>query len=340
MKKSKFVFKVLFGFCLVFILIVIYFYRDYKINENTKTSNIDFNIEKKEIVLLRISHGMSTRSIAKMFKSKKLIKNELYFLIFIKLTHNEENLKAGVYEFDRNVSLREIVDKLINGKERFTSVNIPEGFNSYDIVERLVKKGLGKKEKFLEIIAKNKLEGYLFPDTYFFSDANDEKAILEKMTKNFENKTKDLFNKNNNLNMKKQDIVILASIIEKEAVLDRERAIIASVFYNRIKKNIPLQSCATVQYIIQERTGERKSRLFYSDLKIDSDCNTYVNKGLPKKPICSPGLKSLEAAINPVNTKYLFFVRNIKKDGTHIFSEKYNDHVLAKKENIIYKKEE
>jgi UPF0755 protein len=335
MKKIKVVLKIVFLFLLFFILIGIYFYRDYKINENYKTSNIDFNTGQKEIVSLRISHGMSTRSIAKMLKSKKLIKNELYFLIFIKLTNNEENLKAGVYEFDSNVSLKEIVNKLINGKERFISINIPEGFNSYDIVERLEEKGLGKKEKFLEIIEKNNLEGYLYPDTYFFSDANDEKAILEKMTKNFENKTKQLFNKNNNLKMKKKDIIILASIIEKEAVLDRERSIIASVFYNRIKKNIPLQSCATVQYIIQGRTGERKKRLFYSDLRIKSDCNTYRNKGLPKKPICSPGFKSIEAAINPSTTNYLFFVRNIKRDGTHIFSATYQEHVLAKKTNII-----
>ena len=135
---------------------------------------------------------------------------------------------------------------------------------------------------------------------------------------------------NSTSKLSKAEIIILASIIEKEAKLDSERPKIASVFYNRLCTGKTLQSCATVQYALDEH----KDRLHYNDLKINSPYNTYKTKGLPPTPICSPGLNSIKAAIAPSNTKYLFFVKNNTNDGSHTFSEKYEDHVKAKEKNI------
>ncbi len=292
----------------------------------------NFNKINDNIVMLEIKNGMSVNSIAKILKEKNLIKSPFYFKLLIKLYHSEKSLMAGVYEFSYKDSYREIIDKLRKGREKNILVNIPEGFDKFDIAERLSSYNLGKKDTFLKIIDERNLEGYLYPDTYFFIKSMSEETIINKMYEEFLYKTKNLFTND----MDRQKIMILASIIEKEAKIDEERDLISSVFYNRLKKNILLQSCATVQYAIKMKTGKIKSRLLYKDLEIESEYNTYKNLGLPKGPICSPGIKSIIASINPKETDFLFFLTNKKHDGSHIFSKTIAEHEKAKKINIVY----
>ncbi|MDR0675609.1 MAG: endolytic transglycosylase MltG [Elusimicrobiota bacterium] len=316
--------------CIVAMFLILIILSAYKlISSNMQSSDIK-NIE------IQIKSGLSTKKIANILKSNNLIKNESLFVGLIKLLNYDGKLKSGTYKFSKNTGIINIIRELKLGRDSFVKVNIPEGFNRFDIALRLENLGIGKKETYLKIIEMKNLEGHLYPDTYFFSETSKEEEVIEKMEKTFRNKTDNLFLeaetkgilKNNKFS--KQEILTMASIIEKEAVLDRERAIIASVFYNRLKKNIALQSCATVQYAIQEKTGIRKKRLLYKDLEINSEYNTYKNIGLPKNPICSPSLKSIKAALYPADTNYLFFVLSDKNDDSHVFSTKFRDHVIAK----------
>ena len=208
-----------------------------------------------------------------------------------------------------------------------------------DNVKELVKKGLFiSKERFMQlassrdILAKfkitgNSAEGYLFPDTYTVPVGYPDEKILELMVEHFFEKTAELKGFPDDP-VKRQRLVILASIVEREAKVVNERPLIAAVFNNRLKQNLPLQSCATVQYLFDPP----KKRLFFQDLEKQSPYNTYRNPGLPYGPISNPGLSSLGAALNPANTDYLFFV--VKGDGEHHFSNNYKEHMKAKREFV------
>lgn len=171
----------------------------------------------------------------------------------------------------------------------------------------------------------------MYPSTYYFDENEKPKDILKQMIKLFEkNYTEELKKQQNKRNMTLQEVVNLASIIEKEAVLDEDRPLIASVFYNRLDKDMPLQSDATLQYSFKKR----KKRMTYKDLKIDSPYNTYIRKGLPPTPIASPSIKSIKAVLNPSDTEYLYFVASI--DGGNVYSKTYEEH---KKNVAKYRKD-
>ena len=175
----------------------------------------------------------------------------------------------------------------------------------------------------------NRLEGYLFPDTYEFFEQSDAVTVLTKFLDNFEVKfSQELRDRAEEIGMSIDEVVTLASIIEREAASDEDRATVSSVFHNRLNSTqYPLlQSCATVQYVLQER----KSVLTYDDIKIDSPYNTYLYEGLPIGPIASPGLASIKAALYPETTDYYFFV--VSADGTHIFSKTLAEHNAAVKQ--------
>ncbi|WP_243467136.1 endolytic transglycosylase MltG [Acetivibrio straminisolvens] len=182
---------------------------------------------------------------------------------------------------------------------------------------------------------KNRLEGYLFPDTYFFDPKGGERAIIEKFLDNFDAKFKpEFYERAKELNMTVDEVIILASIIERETALPEERAIVSSVFHNRLKSSNPelkkLQSCATVQYVLYNTQGKMKEKLSDEDTKINHPYNTYLFEGLPPGPICSPGLAAIEAALYPdEESEYLFFVA--KGDGSHEFSKTLAEHLEAVK---------
>jgi len=181
----------------------------------------------------------------------------------------------------------------------------------------------------------NKLEGYLFPDTYFFDPKAGERAIIEKFLDNFDAKFKpEFYERAKELNMTVDEVIILASIIERETALPEERPIVSSVFHNRLKSSDPnlkkLESCATVQYVLYKTQGKMKEKLSDEDTKIDHPYNTYLYEGLPPGPICCPGLASIEAALYPdEESEYLYFVA--KGDGSHEFSRTLAEHLEAVK---------
>ena len=187
---------------------------------------------------------------------------------------------------------------------------------------------LAKDEYFVRSsgINANTAEGFLFPNTYIFTKGETPSYVLQVMIKKSLNIIDDsLRERAMEMGYTVEQIMTIASMIEKEAMLDRERPIIASVIYNRLKKRMRLQVDATVQYALPEH----KNKLLYSDLKVDSPYNTYIHKGLPPGPIASPGLKSIEAAFHPANTSYLYYVS--RGDGTHIFSKTMKAHIRAKR---------
>ena len=216
-------------------------------------------------------------------------------------------------------------------------ITIPEGSTSNEIISLLVKNELGEKSDYQKLVSSpsdfyddfeflnqkdiKTLEGFLYPSTYYFEEDAKPKDIIKEMLKLFKkNYTEELQKKQKERNMTLQEVVNLASIVEKEAVIDEDRPIIASVFYNRLDKDMPLQSDATLQYIFEER----KKSMTYNDLKIDSPYNTYIQKGLPPTPIANPSIKSIKAVLEPSDTDYLYFVASI--DGGNVYSKTYEEH--------------
>ncbi|MFN4227721.1 MAG: endolytic transglycosylase MltG [Candidatus Ratteibacteria bacterium] len=276
--------------------------------------------------LVEIPENKTAYEIAKILKEEGIIKSVKWFLFWTNHYQVQKKLKSGIYEFSGRTPLKKVIEKLVKGEIALVKILIPEGSNIYDIGEILYRANLIKeKNEFIEYAKKNKLEGFLFPDTYYFPYNISIEGIVQKMWKNF----KDVFERiyDEEINEKNWDevkkIVTVASIVEKEASLTTERKIIAGIIYKRLSKNMPIASCSTVEYAL----GYRKKRLSNSDLKIKSPYNTYIHKGLPPTPICNPGKDSLIAAINPIKTDYLFFLS--KGDGTNYFSKTYEEHLSA-----------
>ena len=308
--------------------------------EINKNGNIQGSTIEVEVPL-----GASTKDVAEILKEKGLIKSTMVFRILSKINENDGKYKQGKHVFNSSMDYDEIMEELKKNVTRQTTITftIPEGFEIQQIAARLADIGLVDEKKFIELAQtgnfnypflkaipnrKYKLEGYLFPDTYEVYGNATEEEIIEKMLDRFEQIfTKDYYKRAESLGMTVDEVVTLASIIEREAKLDKERPIVSAVFHNRLKsKEYPLlQSCATVQYIL----GERKPILSVEDTKIDSPYNTYVYPGLPIGPIASPGKASIDAALYPENVDYMFFVAN--SDGSHIFSKTYQGHLEAMK---------
>ena len=299
------------------------------------------NLKNITEVSVDIPRGSNVYGIADILKENGLIKSKFVFECLTIRENKEEKLKAGSYTLNTGMSLREILKELSEGGkgDNVVTFTIPEGYELRQIADKLSKEGLANRDRFLklssyagnfkrrfsflnEINQNQSLEGYLFPATYEIFVNSTEKQIIEKMLEKFEevyeSDIKDQL-KGRNLN----DLIILASIVEREGKLDSERSLIAGVFKNRLDKGMKLESCATVQYAL----GERKEVLSYDDLKIDSVYNTYIHKGLPPTPIASPGLKSIRAVLEPEKTDYLFFRTKNDGSGGHIFSRTYAEHL-------------
>lgn len=276
--------------------------------------------------LVTIEQGMNAQQVAELLEQEGLISNKNYFLFLLRLRGAHRKIKAGIYEINSKESTWRIISKLVLGKSKKIKLTIPEGFAIRQIAQLIEQKGLGEKDRFLEIVEEKKLEGYLFPETYFVDyDATEEEIIgmmVEQFNKVF---TKEMEERGKKFKFTKRDIVILASIIEKEAVKEKERPLISAVFHNRLKKRWYLESCATVQYAL----GEHKEKLTYEDVKVDSPYNTYIHFGLPPGPICNPGLAAIKAALYPIETDLMFFVT--KGEGTHRFSKYYQKHLEIQK---------
>lgn len=340
--KKIFNFKNLFIFFVVLIIIIFitgYFYYNNMI-QGIKSK------ENAEIITIEIKKGSSTNIIAKTLKESNLIKNEFIFKILTKIEKKDGQLKAGKYILNNSMTVYDIIDELEKGglKEETVKITIPEGYELKQIAKKLSEMGLIKEDEFLKLASKVKnfkqqyeflsyidenatLEGFLFPNTYEVYKNSSEEEIIKKMLNEFNRVYLKYIKGNTKINL--NELVTLASIIEREAKIDEERPIIAGVFYNRLKIGKKLESCATVQYIL----GERKSNLTYEDLKINSPYNTYLVEGLPPGPIASPGLESILAALNPDENDYLYFVLKNDGSGGHYFTTNFKDHLRAKNFN-------
>lgn len=280
--------------------------------------------------VINIPSGTNAREIVNVLEKNEIIrKNNYPFKILTKLMKIEDQLKYGEYSLSPSMNMPQILHKLVKGEVITYKITIPEGYTSTQIAELLDKKEIAEKEAFLKIVkdTEKTLEGYLFPDTYEVPKKYGVEKMIKVMLSNFnqiaiENKFTDRAEK---IGFSLNEIIILASIIEKEAKFNDEKNKVSSVFYNRLKINMKLQSCATIQYIL----GEPKEGLDENDLKIDSPYNTYLYKGLPPGPICNPGLDSIIAALEPAEEDYLFFV--LGDNGRHIFSKTYQEHLKNKK---------
>ncbi len=283
-----------------------------------------------------VNSGEGASVVAKDLKKSKLICSEKLFLVLVKVTDSSARIKAGTYDFTQKDGMFRILRELKKGSKNFIKFTVPEGSNIKQTAEIISEKLPINKDKFIRIAQERAMEGYLMPETYFVDSTATEEQVIDMMKNEFDKKvTPDMHERANELAMSMKNIIILASIIEKEAVKPEERTTIAAVFYNRLKKNMRLESCATVLYAL----GVNKARLSVEDTKINSPYNTYKYFGLTPGPICSPGIESIKAALYPANTSSLYFVA--KGDGGHIFSENLDEHVKNKnitKKNIQQKK--
>ena len=299
-----------------------------------------YNKNNQEDIVIDIPSGSTVNQVSDILKENKLIKNKVLFKLYVRISNNSSNLKSGKYLFNQTYSNKQIINDLALGRvyNDGIKITVPEGSTSAEIINLLVDNNLGEKEVYEKLVSNpdefketyeflkeddiTSLEGFLYPSTYYFDEKESEKEILSHMLKIFQSKYNEKLQKRQKeLNKSLYEVVNLASIVEKEAVLDEDRPIIASVFYNRLDIGMPLQSDATIQYIFEER----KKSITYDDLKINSPYNTYIVKGLPPTPIANPGIESIEAVLYPDDTDYLYFVATI--DGGNTYSKTYEEHI-------------
>jgi len=307
---------------------------------------------KDEPVIISVKSGMSSKQIAQLLEDNGLIKSEFVFRYYLRINKEGSRFQAGDYSMKPGMELEEIVAMLNNGdtiKPPTFKFTIPEGYTIEKIADKLAEEKLINREKFLELASQPELfsseyvgqipdnpdisyslEGYLFPETYEMVKGSSEQEIIARMVAELDRKLKQLPDdwqtQLEQLGISFHELLTVASLIEREAAVAEERPIIASVIYNRLKREMLLQIDATVQYALDAH----KDVLLIEDTEIDSPYNTYKINGLPPGPIASPGLDSIRAALYPEDTKYLFYVT--KKDGTqeHLFAETYEQHLRNK----------
>ena len=268
-----------------------------------------------------IGKNASAFDIAQILKSKRLIIDPFGFVLMVRYNNADKNLKSGKYNLENVYSTFDIISLLEKGTiPEQIKVTIPEGFTVVDIAGKLYKNGIiNDKESFIKKALP--FEGYLFPDTYFFLKGESTEEIIKTMKSRFnEVLPHDFAEKAKQKGLTEKEALILASIVEKEAKLDKDRPLVASVFLNRLKVNMPLQSDATINYVLKDK----KLWLSEKDLAIDSPYNTYKYQGLPPGPICNPGLKSLIAVVNAPETDYYYFLS--KPDGETLFEKTLEEH--------------
>lgn len=285
---------------------------------------------------LKIVQGASVVSVAKDLEEKGIIRSR--YAMYLMARKNGTLIKSGRYQVNPSMSCKDILSYLESGKQKSVVVAIPEGLTMSKIANILEKNEVTKAEKFIEecknpeilefyAIPGENLEGYLFPDTYHFDYEMNPKSVINIFMDNFYSKIYTIPELVNITPEQLHEKLILASIVEREYRVASEAPLIASVFVNRLKRNIGLYSCATIEYIITEI--EKKPHpdiITYDDLKIDNPYNTYKWAGLPPGPISNPGLVALNAAANPPKTQYYFFRLVDEKKGTHVFSKDFESH--------------
>ena len=276
-------------------------------------------------VYVRIPEGFQAREVAHILYSSELISSPRIFLLGTRLMGLDRRIQSGIYRFHDGMWLPEILWVLSQGKTLRLRVTVPEGWRANQIAERLEAQGITSALDFLVLAKKRKSEGHLFPTTYFFQVNFPAELILGEMVAEFEKQwSPQMRARAQELGMGFEEVLTLASIVEREAVYEDEKGLISSVYHNRLRKNRPLEADPTVQYAL----GYWKSNVTYKDLEINSPYNTYRHRVLPPGPLCSVSLASLKAALWPRQTDFFYFVADNR--GRHPFHKTYPDFLKAK----------
>ena len=289
-----------------------------------------------EDIRIEIPKGSGLSGISQKLMESGVIANDTLFILYVMKEGWQDKLKAGEYKFEKGSTMAGVVRKIVNGDVELHKVAIPEGLSVREIARLLDEKGVVNESEFMEQTRNEKLvkkllgpdatslEGYLFPETYSYSGSLTAAELIELMVERFKAVYEPLSEQRKGVNLTDNEVLTLASIVEKETGASFERPLISAVFQNRIKIGMKLDSDPTVIYGMGEDYDGNLSR---SDLKRYTEYNTYVIKGLPPGPIANPGKDSILAVLNPADVKYLYFVS--KGDGTHHFSNSFREHQNA-----------
>ncbi len=303
-----------------------------------------FPLSPKQKVMVELHRGQSLREFASELEKKGVVRSSQVFLLLLRILGKDREVPSGIYIFTTHRSEVLALLEMIMQKPYpiLVRVSIKPGLRIYDVARILSEHTelsvdsakfveVCLDTSFIEELAKKypklegiySLEGFLYPDTYLIDERSDEESIVELMVDNFFRKWNeyqlDTLLERSKLNF--YDVVKLASIVEKEAVFDDEKPIIASVFLNRLERGMKLQANPTLWYVMNRSAYW----LTYKDLKLETPYNTYMYRGLPPTPICSPDISSIVSVLKPANTNFLYFVADGK--GRHIFSRTYREHL-------------
>jgi UPF0755 protein len=323
--RSKF-FLLSLGLLLLFFIFVLYWLLGIPPSKTTST----------KIIFLK--KGTPLKKVSEVLEQEGIVKNRHFFVLLATILGKKTKVKAGEYEFHAQMLPLEVLDALVKGQVKRHLVTIPEGFTLSQIAQLLENLNLVERKGFLQKtsstafinalglsqLAGPTLEGYLFPDTYHLLREMDPGEVIHMMVHQFRKVFEsDFTHRASELGISEREVVILASIIEKETSLSEEKPLISAVFHNRLRKKIPLQSDPTVIYGIKNFNGN----LTKEDLMRPTPYNTYLIAGLAPTPLCTPGTDSLLAAVHPAPVSYLYFVS--KNDGSHYFSSDLEEHNRA-----------
>jgi UPF0755 protein len=293
-----------------------------------------------EPVQVLIEEGESATQIAAKLHEQQVITSATLFRFLSWVQGRQEDFKPGYYTFYTGMHYGEVFAVLEAGSNNLVRLTIPEGLTVEQTADRVAQVTTISAAEFMQAAGsgdykvpvipperQDNLEGCLFPKTYELAVNESAREVVETLLNQFEAETSNLdWESAGNLGVSPYQTVIIASLIEREVVLDDERPLVAAVIYNRLRKDMLLQIDATVQYALPEW----KDVLTYEDLETPSPYNTYLHKGLPPAPICNPGLASIEAALNPAEVDYLYYVAT--GDGGHFFTADYNEFLRVKEE--------
>ena len=305
-----------------------------KPDASTEVESPENVVERR--INIKIRDGMSTAEIAERLAEKGIIDSSLKFRFFARLRGYDDKLRPGSYTFTADMSDDDVFAKLLTGEKKLIKFTVPEGFGVKEIAERLYNLDLADKNEFLKA-AENfapydymrkrqnvffAAEGFLFPDTYNVESDMDINEILTLMANNFDERlTPEMRTHAEKMGLSVYDLITLASLVEREVRFPEDRPIVAQVFLKRLKMNMPLQTDATLQYLMDTP----KEDVTIADTQIDSPYNTYQHTGLPPGPIANPGMAAIEAVLHPSETDYLYFVAD--RNGHNHYAFTYEEHL-------------
>lgn len=300
----------------------------------------------RDKITINVPKGSSVAAIAKELQQKRVIQSYLYFRVYYRLFYSGASFKTGEYLFENPMTMKEVMEQLVQGRILLHKITIKEGLIISEIAHLVERERGIPAENFIRAAGDTQLikdidptatdlEGYLYPDTYFIRKDIKARELVRFMVEKFKDNLSDSMRwRAEQLGWSVREVITLASLIEKETAAREERFLISSVFHNRLKIGIPLGCDPTIIYALK-RDNIYRGKLGWNELKYDSPYNTRIYKDLPPGPICNPGYASIEAALYPENTKYLYFVA--KDSHSHYFSKSLQEHNWAVHKFIINK---